>query len=57
MLQDETESTDGEGKKRVALTTVRAISVGTGDRLQSLQGEEGRQCTQETQTTLLDIQL
>lgn len=32
MLQDETESTDGEGKKRVALTTVRAISVDTGDR-------------------------
>lgn len=27
MLQDETESTDGKGKKRVALTTVRAISV------------------------------
>lgn len=27
MLQDETESTDGKGKKKVALTTVRAISV------------------------------
>lgn len=46
-LQDEKDSTERKGKRRVALTTVSHFSRAVGADCRSLPSEEGRQRTQK----------